>query len=166
MNGAEVQDRLLLEFDANLIGFFLGGSWHLDGDAVVALSLDGEVFGVVGIEALRDNVDDGLLILGADRKRSGGGGINLRVNTDSERRTAGEVDARLETFTPNGQATQADHNQSRDGADVAFVSILLGREVGEEQAKDEKANEEDNICLLYTSPSPRDQRGSRMPSSA
>ena len=24
----------------------------------------------------------------------------------------------------------------------------------------------DGICLLYTSPSPRDQRGSRMPSSA
>ena len=24
----------------------------------------------------------------------------------------------------------------------------------------------DSICLLYTSPSPRDQRGSRMPSSA
>ena len=32
----------------------------------------------------------------------------------------------------------------------------------------EPMNEEDNnrICLLYTSPSPRDQRGSRMPSSA
>ena len=27
-------------------------------------------------------------------------------------------------------------------------------------------NDLDNICLLYTSPSPRDQRGSRMPSSA
>ena len=27
-------------------------------------------------------------------------------------------------------------------------------------------NDEVNICLLYTSPSPRDQRGSRMPSSA
>ena len=26
--------------------------------------------------------------------------------------------------------------------------------------------EKNNICLLYTSPSPRDQRGSRMPSSA
>ena len=25
---------------------------------------------------------------------------------------------------------------------------------------------DDEICLLYTSPSPRDQRGSRMPSSA
>ena len=29
-----------------------------------------------------------------------------------------------------------------------------------------KANEGDSTCLLYTSPSPRDQRGSRMPSSA
>ena len=27
-------------------------------------------------------------------------------------------------------------------------------------------SEQDIICLLYTSPSPRDQRGSRMPSSA
>ena len=27
-------------------------------------------------------------------------------------------------------------------------------------------NKDDYICLLYTSPSPRDQRGSRMPSSA
>ena len=27
-------------------------------------------------------------------------------------------------------------------------------------------NTQDGICLLYTSPSPRDQRGSRMPSSA
>ena len=36
--------------------------------------------------------------------------------------------------------------------------------------KEEKINDEeidrDSICLLYTSPSPRDQRGSRMPSSA
>ena len=26
--------------------------------------------------------------------------------------------------------------------------------------------QDDEVCLLYTSPSPRDQRGSRMPSSA
>ena len=30
----------------------------------------------------------------------------------------------------------------------------------------EEAKTEGKICLLYTSPSPRDQRGSRMPSSA
>ena len=29
-----------------------------------------------------------------------------------------------------------------------------------------KGSDEDKSCLLYTSPSPRDQRGSRMPSSA
>ena len=29
-----------------------------------------------------------------------------------------------------------------------------------------KSMREDGVCLLYTSPSPRDQRGSRMPSSA
>ena len=28
------------------------------------------------------------------------------------------------------------------------------------------ANNENNVCLLYTSPSPRDKRQSRMPSSA
>ena len=30
----------------------------------------------------------------------------------------------------------------------------------------EEAYQQCNVCLLYTSPSPRDQRGSRMPSSA
>ena len=29
-----------------------------------------------------------------------------------------------------------------------------------------RSTEQDEACLLYTSPSPRDQRGSRMPSSA
>ena len=32
--------------------------------------------------------------------------------------------------------------------------------------KDEKHYDKFDSCLLYTSPSPRDQRGSRMPSSA
>ena len=31
---------------------------------------------------------------------------------------------------------------------------------------DKRHNADDSFCLLYTSPSPRDQRGSRMPSSA
>ena len=34
------------------------------------------------------------------------------------------------------------------------------------EAKKAKQTSENGICLLYTSPSPRDQRGSRMPSSA
>ena len=39
-----------------------------------------------------------------------------------------------------------------------------GMEVSD--ARKLKALEDENSCLLYTSPSPRDQRGSRMPSSA
>ena len=41
-------------------------------------------------------------------------------------------------------------------------------EYKEEWEKDDKFDVESYIngCLLYTSPSPRDQRGSRMPSSA
>eukprot|EP00829_Urostomides_striatus_P001251 TRINITY_DN1144_c0_g1_i2.p4 TRINITY_DN1144_c0_g1~~TRINITY_DN1144_c0_g1_i2.p4 ORF type:complete len:116 (+),score=84.74 TRINITY_DN1144_c0_g1_i2:48-350(+) len=34
------------------------------------------------------------------------------------------------------------------------------------EAKGEKKQKHPQLCLLYTSPSPRDQRGSRMPSSA
>ena len=39
------------------------------------------------------------------------------------------------------------------------IDELFQRELDEDRVQDE-------ICLLYTSPSPRDQRGSRMPSSA
>ena len=39
-------------------------------------------------------------------------------------------------------------------------------EIPEEDMAASQINEEDQACLLYTSPSPRDQRGSRMPSSA
>ena len=53
---------------------------------------------------------------------------------------------------------------------------FLGREVKEEKLAPKQINphlqkwiescEQSIDCLLYTSPSPRDQRGSRMPSSA
>ena len=41
-----------------------------------------------------------------------------------------------------------------------FAKILRG------EIPSFKVYEDDDTCLLYTSPSPRDQRGSRMPSSA
>ena len=49
------------------------------------------------------------------------------------------------------------------GSQAMRVIALLARRVNEnEDVEDIKAMD----CLLYTSPSPRDQRGSRMPSSA
>ena len=40
------------------------------------------------------------------------------------------------------------------------------QELSDEELPNSETGANYNICLLYTSPSPRDQRGSRMPSSA
>ena len=56
------------------------------------------------------------------------------------------------------------------GQDIAALSNMA--EALNIEAKLQRCNREEikdllrKICLLYTSPSPRDQRGSRMPSSA
>ena len=50
---------------------------------------------------------------------------------------------------------------------LSFSSELLhGQEKDRDEAAEKKQDERYMVCLLYTSPSPRDQRGSRMPSSA
>jgi len=43
--------------------------------------------------------------------------------------------------------------------------VLIGASCGEENGE-ENGEEEEKVCLLYTSPSPRDATLSRMPSSA
>ena len=52
--------------------------------------------------------------------------------------------------------------------DTLVKSIMVHREPKSVEAKDasEFLHIMINDCLLYTSPSPRDQRGSRMPSTA
>jgi len=58
----------------------------------------------------------------------------------------------------------------RKGANYEREMAALFRELGWPDAKrhlEYQSDEaEEGRCLLYTSPSPRDQRGSRMPSSA
>ena len=75
-----------------------------------------------------------------------------------------------------GTATVENLNQDSLQGDVQFVECLeqMGCKVkwGENEisvagpAKVGIDVDMSNVCLLYTSPSPRDQRGSRMPSSA
>ena len=55
----------------------------------------------------------------------------------------------------------------RGGLAAGVASIMVGvTEVGFEALGTAGADRRFTGCLLYTSPSPRDQRGSRMPSSA
>ena len=46
------------------------------------------------------------------------------------------------------------------------VDELIAEAVAQARAIDEESMRQHNICLLYTSPSPRDVEESRMPSSA
>ena len=68
-----------------------------------------------------------------------------------------------------GKKTNTDGSQAEVFADADVVAAYTAR--GEEQVPlgvsgTMVAVDWDSCCLLYTSPSPRDQRGSRMPSSA
>ena len=54
----------------------------------------------------------------------------------------------------------------QDNSTVRIAHRTNGRVIGEDDWEPTAGGESAHICLLYTSPSPRDQRGSRMPSSA
>ena len=74
---------------------------------------------------------------------------------------------------PGGWAFQYRNDHYPDVDDTAVVGMAMHR-TGDPKYKESIARAEEwiigmqssNGCLLYTSPSPRDQRGSRMPSSA
>ena len=60
-------------------------------------------------------------------------------------------------------------NKKKNVIIVSSGAIALGCEklkINKKSIKLDKSQAVASICLLYTSPSPRDQRGSRMPSSA
>ena len=61
---------------------------------------------------------------------------------------------------PKFQSTAAREKYDQEFSDAMKLKLKLNREGGLQALRRSIA------CLLYTSPSPRDQRGSRMPSSA
>ena len=75
----------------------------------------------------------------------------------------------IESFTP--LFSKLEENKKELGIENYSVGVTTLEEVFLRTAEDSINNSEIKadpykICLLYTSPSPRDQRGSRMPSSA
>ena len=68
-----------------------------------------------------------------------------------------------------GGRIELDDDSPRRIADDAVLELLYGSGLRVSEVCDlhtESADLSLGVCLLYTSPSPRDQRGSRMPSSA
>ena len=87
---------------------------------------------------------------GADR----GGGATVHVLATSARSGAGGGFTHTSVctwFVMDARGNRTDETQVGDGSVTRFISSALIQ---------------CETCLLYTSPSPRDQRGSRMPSSA
>ena len=69
--------------------------------------------------------------------------------------------------TVTGDLTPARGNTAYDGdTDIALITTDLTEAVSPGEEFVVTFTVTVNPCLLYTSPSPRDQRGSRMPSSA
>ena len=66
-------------------------------------------------------------------------------------------------FDANGDWPNIFDHTSEDGTGYAYV---VNASVEPSEFYSNVVNVDANTCLLYTSPSPRDQRGSRMPSSA
>ena len=97
--------------------------------------------------------------------------INMRADDAKCAAAADDLYARLRTA---GIETLYDDRDERGGAKFATMDLIgipwqivigpRGLERGVVELKRRATGEK--TCLLYTSPSPRDQRGSRMPSSA
>ena len=67
--------------------------------------------------------------------------------------------------TPSYMMTVLDEME-RHGIDPAATSLKVGVFGAEPWTEDMRREMEQKVCLLYTSPSPRDRTSSRMPSSA
>ena len=104
---------------------------------------------------------------GKKKRRRRGGGKNKakQGNTNTPPATETEVETATEVVEETNVAGTA-------AAVVAGAAGLAATETAGDVVEDatdaasEIVNETTTTCLLYTSPSPRDQRGSRMPSSA
>ena len=81
------------------------------------------------------------------------GNIPFSTSDDELRDLFGEFGAVTDVHIPQDR-------ESGRPRGFAFVTL------DSKEAMDNAIKDLDGACLLYTSPSPRDQRGSRMPSSA
>ena len=118
------------------------------GIAVEGSAFEKEFLTAAGVESIPHAfvVKDGKLLFGADASRLTDSLIEMTLSGDEgAKKAAGIIQAALD-------------NQGK--VEVMYNEFRSAKTVDDKEAKLKE------LCLLYTSPSPRDQRGSRMPSSA
>ena len=92
----------------------------------------------------------------------------LKVINDSFSVKKGHIET-VHAYTNDQNLLDNMHKKPRRGRSAAINMVITSTGAGNAVTKvipDLKDKLTANACLLYTSPSPRDQRGSRMPSSA
>ena len=94
-----------------------------------------------------------------ERRKSGSTKSRKRAPLLGPPTAAGEPPAKL---PPKKRPRKQSKKREKAAEDKDFDAFCAATTPGDLA----KLNEHSNGCLLYTSPSPRDQRGSRMPSSA
>ena len=85
----------------------------------------------------------------------------IKIDGPPSRSIGEDVGGLFEIWNTDGEAIQ-----SKDQIDRADIDIILSPTKGGSKFRYFKINPTPEGCLLYTSPSPRDKRQSRMPSSA
>ena len=93
--------------------------------------------------------------------------LNTEANAKSKLIGKAQDDAERETLKEAAKSLRGQKNEAQAELDqmeaaVHEIEILIPNMAH----ADAPVGVDDKACLLYTSPSPRDQRGSRMPSSA
>ena len=99
---------------------------------------------------------------------SAGGGFmyikNLKANLEIAKANVAKLEVAVETSEKSLSLLKADNERLNKITDQLNVDLRKSEQYGDELRA--TLNKHNLTCLLYTSPSPRDQRGSRMPSSA
>ena len=121
-----------------------------EGEEAVSLTQRIDNDGEIGTERQVTPVSDDYETLGSDD--------NVRKNGAEEQKNGDDV-----VFVETGNVEKNGAEKEKNGDDVVMLATGIVRKNGGEK---EKNGDDGMSCLLYTSPSPRDQRGSRMPSSA
>ena len=107
-----------------------------------------------------DPENDGMLAYEEEAEEE----VDIEMNEEEAPFLQGQTAASTGDVSPIKIVKNPDGSMQR----AAMTQATLAKERRElrEQQQRADADAEGEVCLLYTSPSPRDQRGSRMPSSA